>query len=414
MKPTSVIRTLALIAFPCFAPLTYGLGFRIADQNAEATARGNAFAATADNPSAVFYNPAGITQLEGTRALLGSYSITIENRVDLKAETPGEDNKFSSINDDFQTVPTFFVTWKPKDYPIALGLGVYVPYGFGVEYADDTPFRSVAIKGNIQYITINPVIAWKITDTLSVAAGPTVSYGKAELVQGILNPGDQFRFQGDGVAYGFTAGVKWNPHRMHHFGLTYRSAAKMNFSGHSSVKSDPFTVATPFGPFPVAGIDTREDADATFNIPQNIVVGYSFRPAEDWNFEFNVDWTDWNTLNNVTLNQTSGDVILPFNWRSSFFYEFGITKKFSHGISASVGYIYSENSVPNESYNPAIPDSNRHILSAGVGRQYEHFNWYLAYQYTYGPRRTIDRGTVVDGDYRFDGHAITVSLGYNF
>ncbi|MHB8523020.1 MAG: hypothetical protein ACYDH9_20000 [Limisphaerales bacterium] len=47
-------------------PMTaYGLGIRIADQDAEATARGNAFAATADNPSAIYYNPAGITQLDG-------------------------------------------------------------------------------------------------------------------------------------------------------------------------------------------------------------------------------------------------------------------------------------------------------------------------------------------------------------
>lgn len=36
-------------------------GFRLADQDAFATARGEAFVATADNPSAVYYNPAGIT-----------------------------------------------------------------------------------------------------------------------------------------------------------------------------------------------------------------------------------------------------------------------------------------------------------------------------------------------------------------
>src|SRR5437868_4192846 len=137
------------------------LGTRVVDQNAEATARGDAFAATADNPSAIYYNPAGITELDGTRALMGAYAITLKARVDLAV--PGDHSRFSSTNTDFQAVPTFFTTWKPKDYPIALGLGVYAPYGFSVEYDDNTPFRSLAVRGNIQYITINPVIAWKIT-----------------------------------------------------------------------------------------------------------------------------------------------------------------------------------------------------------------------------------------------------------
>jgi long-chain fatty acid transport protein len=64
MKPPITALCVALITIPCLS--SYGLGFRIADQNAEATARGNAFTATADNPSAVFYNPAGITELSGT------------------------------------------------------------------------------------------------------------------------------------------------------------------------------------------------------------------------------------------------------------------------------------------------------------------------------------------------------------
>jgi long-chain fatty acid transport protein len=201
---------------------------------------------------------------------------------------------------------------------------------------------------------------------------------------------------------------------MHHFGLTYRSANRMDFSGHSTVDIDSFKVATPFGSVKVPGTHTREDADGVFDLPQTITFGYSFRPTEDWNFEFNLDWADWDTLNTVMLHQTSGDVGIPFNWKSSFMYEFGVTKKFAHNFHASVGYVYSEKSVPTESFNPAIPDSNRHIFSAGFGQSYDHFNWNVAYQYTYGPARDIVQGTAADGTYRFDSHAVTLSLGYNF
>jgi len=413
MNPPILIRCLALAAFPCLASVSHGYGFRIADQNAEATARGDAFAATADNPSAIYYNPAGIAELDGTRALMGGYAITLKADVELSA--PGNNTKFSTINTDLQTVPTFFATWKPKDSPVALGLGVYAPFGFAVEYDDNTPIRSRAIKASILHITLSPVVAWKMTDTLSIAAGPTISYGKTELKQGIANLTDTFKFKGDGVAYGFTAGVMWNPHRMHHFGLTYRSASKIEYTGHTTVRVDPFSVATPIGAVKVPGVATREDADAEIQLPQNIVFGYSFRPTDDWNIEFNIDWTDWESLDTVYIHQQhSASAPVPFNWRSSFLYEVGVTKKFDNRFLASVGYVYSEKSVPNESFSPAIPDSDRHIFSAGVGQRYDQFNWFLAYQYTYGPKRTIVQNTVADGDYRFNSHAVTLSLGYNF
>jgi long-chain fatty acid transport protein len=70
--------------------------------------------------------------------------------------------------------------------------------------------------------------------------------------------------------------------------------------------------------------------------------------------------------------------------------------------------------VPNESFNPLVADSNRHVLSVGVGRNYEHWNWYLAYQYAYGPHRTIEQQTVADGTYRFQAQAVSFTMGYNF
>ena len=411
MNPSqTILRTALLLALT--APSAFSLGFRITDQDAEATARGMAFAATADNPSAVYYNPAGITQLEGTRTLLGTYATSLHERVDPAA--PGK-SAFSNTNHELQFAPHFFVTTKAKESPFAFGLGTYAPYGLSMEYPDDTPFRTTARKGKILYVAINPVIAWKINDTLSIAAGPSLNYGSVELQQGVLAVGDTFKFKGDGVSYSYSAGLKWDPHRMHHFGITYHSAATIDFGGHTTLHTEPFTVPTPAGPFSVAGIDRREKAEARFRMPQNIVFGYSFTPTPDWNFEFNADWTDWSQLKTVTLRQQdSGKIALPFNWTSSWFWEFGATKKFSHDWQASVGYIWSENSVPESSFNPIVPDSNRHVLSAGFGQKHEHFNWNIAYQWAYGPTRTISQGTSADGRYRFQANAINLTLGYDF
>jgi long-chain fatty acid transport protein len=435
------MRVATAFALCCTLPATsFALGIRIADQDARATARGNAFTATADNPSAVYYNPAGITQLysaslekpiqlsldkdgkskvamepeavdeSGFRTRMGVYSITLETKVDpLAAGAASFDAKRS-----WQYAPTFFTTYKPENAPIVFGLGLYAPYGFGLEYPEDSPLRTLAISGSIQYISINPVIAWQVCDTFSIAAGATFNYARADLKRGILAAHDRFQFSGDGWGVGWNAGVMWKPHAMHSFGVMYRSKTDVNFEGSSDTHFNSFTVPTPFGPFPVEGQDSSEPASAGIKFPQNVVFGYSFRPTPKWNFEFNIDWTDWDNLNTVNMRKESGDVALPFNWESSLFYEFGVSYSFDNGLVASLGYIYSENSVPNESFNPIVPDSNRHIFSAGIGGQWERWAVDLAYQYAHGPERTIRQGTVADGSYSFDSHAISLSVGYTF
>ncbi|MCX6978732.1 MAG: outer membrane protein transport protein [Verrucomicrobia bacterium] len=386
--------------------------FRLADQDADATARGLAFAATADNPSAIYYNPAGITQLDGTRILTGSYAISFREKV---TPAPAGSTSFTNTNQEFQLAPHLFITTKAKNSPFAFGLGIYSPYGLSVEYPDNTPFRTTARQGKIIYVAINPVVAWKIHQSLSLAAGPSFNYGSAELQQGVFTLGDQFRFKGDGLSFNFSAGLKWDPHHMHHFGVAYHSATTINFTGQTNLQTNAFTVPTPNGPFRVPPINRNQDASARFSIPQNIVFGYSFTPTPDWNFEFNADWTDWNQLNTVTLHQQhSPNVALPFNWNSSWLYEFGITKKFAHQWQASIGYIWSENSVPTDQFNPVIPDSNRHVLSAGIGKKFDHFSWNIAYQWSYGLTRTITQDTTANGTYQAQGNALNFTLGYHF
>ena len=387
-----------------------GLGFRLVDQDAKATARGEAFAATADNPSAIYYNPAGITQIDGLSARLGAYAISIETDVTLR------DGQTFESSDDVQGVPQFYVTWKPRNHPVAIGFGVYAPYGLSVEYPDDTPFRSIAKRGEITFLTFNPVIALQVTRSLSVAVGATVNYAKTELERGIRAKGDRFLFEGSGEAYGFTAGALWKPLPQHSFGLTYHSATKINFSGHTSIKVDAFTVATPLGPFPVAEIDSEEDSNARVHFPQFVILGYSYRPTPDWNLEVNVDWTDWDQLNTVNLqNQVIGDVPLPFNYTSSFLYEAGVTRSFSRGLYASAGYIFSENSIPESQFNPIVPDQDRHVVSVGVGQKTDHWEWDLAYQCAFANEdRRIRNNTPADGEYNTTAHALTLSVGYRY
>ncbi|MBC8003743.1 MAG: outer membrane protein transport protein [Opitutaceae bacterium] len=384
--------------------ITHALGTRIADQDPTATARGNAFAATADNPSAIYYNPAGITQLAGQQFSIGAYSISLRSEF-----TSPTGAKFDT-EDEILFVPQLYYTISPTNIPLSFGVGVYSPFGLGLEWPDNTPFRTLAKDGRITYLTLNPVVAWKITPNLSIAAGPTINYSEATLTRGAAFPGDNYKFKGDDTAVGFNVGLLWKLHEQHSIGINYRSATTLDYSGDVSYTYAPFN------------INATGAGNAQFDFPQNIVVGYSYRPTTNWNFEVNIDWTDWNSLNTVTLNTTpglGGAVPLVFNWESSFFYEFGVTHQFENGWSISGGYIFSENSVPETTFSPAVPDSNRHIFSVGGGRQYEKWSWYAAYQLALGPERDINNpafypNAPANGSYQFISHALTFNVGYRF
>ena len=251
---------------------------------------------------------------------------------------------------------------------MSFGLGVYAPFGLALEYGDKTPFRTAAKLGSISHLTVNPVVAYAVTPELSLGLGATVNYVEAELTRGIFQVGDEFKLRGAGTSYGFNAGALWQPTERHSFGVRYHSATDVELSGHTSVKTKAFTVATPFGPFRVPGSESEQDARGGLRFPQFLTLGYSFRPAPGWNLEVGAEWTDWNALNELTVHRQGSDTVdVPFHWRSNWIYEAGITRTWESGWHASVGYIYAENVVPDETFTPAVPDSARHAFSTGFG-----------------------------------------------
>ena len=400
------LKTVSLLSLSVTLPsVVFGLGIRLPDQDAFATGRGEAFVATADNPSAIYYNPAGITQLEGQNARAGFYGIYLNDHYTAAGSS-------IDTHDKIQAAPQVYYTYQFEDVPLTLGLGLYAPYGLAIEWPNTSPFASVGYKGSLTYLTLNPVLAWKVCPTFSIAAGPTINYGALSLNRNPAAPfaGADFAYKGSDVAPGANVGVLWQPITELSFGASYRSETKMNFSGTSRLGG--------FGP----PFDGSAHADAPFAFPQFAIAGISYRPTPKWNFEFDVDWTDWHQLKTVTISSTpigagfgGGPVPLNFNWQNSFFYEFGATYYFDNDWHVSAGYIYSENSVSDTSFNPIVPDSDRHIWSLGVGSKYKKISWDATYQLAWGPNRTINvPGDPANGTYEYLSHAISVSVGYHF
>jgi long-chain fatty acid transport protein len=400
-------------------------GFGLPDQDAFATARGEAFVATADNPSAIYYNPAGITQLKGDNLRGGIYGIYLDPSYTL----PNGGQMYHS-SENFAAVPQFFYTHTAKDAPLSFGLGVYAPFGGNMSWPENTGFRSVAINGSLTYITINPVVAAKLSPSLSIGAGVMVNYGKINMNQGLQSTSipnanaNFFNFTGDGWSVGYNLGLLWQPHPKISFGATFRSSAGLDFQGNTDFQLQRHPYPTP----------AQRGASANFTFPLTAAFGVSYRPTPKWNLEFDANYTDWSSFGTVNIEQSAPAVDPPFyqnipmnlGWQASWMYEFGVTRYFDSGWHVSAGYVFNENSVPDAYYTPLAADMDRHFFSVGTGFKGKIFDFDVAYQFGYGPAHTVTgstsstkpgsgfSGQSADGTYRFTSSAVIVSVGMRF
>jgi long-chain fatty acid transport protein len=364
------------------------VGFLLPNQDPEAIGRGDAFTATADDPAAIYYNPAGITQLQGIQASVGLYAISAYTSY----TSPSGVTAHTDANP--QLVPQIYAVDTFTNVPISVGLGVYVPYGLGVNWGDNVPFSNVAEKGKLLYVSANPVVAWKICKMVSVAAGPTINYSEAMLEN------DAIYFHGEDLEPGYTFGLMFQPHPMVSIGLDYRSETSMNYSG----KIKTFTGAS-------------EYTTARINFPRTALGGISFRPTPDWNLEFDLSWTQWSKINTITFPNTPfGPIPVTLDYRDSFIYDFGVTRQLGKGYYASVGYIYSEESNPDANYNPVDPDANLSLGNFGFGHHGQYLDWGIAYQFAFNGGRTVtgDSNSSADGTYKTFNNAVNASVTVKF
>ncbi len=394
-----MIKYLVICSF-VFCSQAIAGGYKLIDQDAKATARGNAFVATADSPSAVHYNPAGLTQLEGSQYQLGYFATSLD------VDYTSTDGMSSSTKNQVKGPPQLYISSKLSDSRWSFGLGLNSPYGLGLEWPKDTGFQTVVTESELLYLSLSPVLAFEVNDKLSIGFGPVLNYGDLTFRQSLTPQGsnDIFSVELDGWSSGYRLGALWKLSEKHSFGFSFHSNSYLRFKGDTMIDGLP---------------KTRTNLSLPF--PESITVGYSFRLDDSWNFETNVDWTNWERLNQANLNNTPfGNMGLPFNWDSTFAYSLGLTKKLKDDYIASIGYLFSENAQPDRYFTPLVPDTDKNFFSLGLGRTTSRIDWFVAYQLLIADDRRIvgaplsAQSQSVDGSYEFSQHSLTFSVGSNF
>lgn len=373
-------------------PNILGNGFYVPVQDPEATARGNAWLATADTASAVYYNAAGLTQLGSSDLVVGAYLV----RLGIDAETASGDFENDAS---WTALPQIYGAMPINDRLVA-GFGINTPFGLATDWGSNTPFRQLAIETELTYATGWVVLGYKATDTLSLGGGFGVHHADLMMKRGITFGGtDTIEFNGDSEALSWTLSALWKPSEQHSFGLVYRS--KTDFMLDGDVQNSY-----------VAG---SEDASLDLITPSTAAIGYCYRPCKEWSFEANVEWVNWDELNTLNLSMDSGDVAVPFEWDSNLIYSLGATRCFDSGWSVSAGYNYIENSQPDSNFNPGVSDADRHWLSVGFGRKWEAINMNFAYQYALSNRDVSGSPFgLADGKYKSRFHGLMINCEWQF
>jgi long-chain fatty acid transport protein len=396
------VATIAALCLTLLAASVHGQGFSVPDQGARAAALGEAFAAQADDASAIYYNPAGLIQIDGTEFMAGLYAINF-------------DTTFDGVDDDdrhHQTyvVPHAYLSIDPGDPDVRFGLGVNNTYGLGVEWSADGPLRSVVTEAELLVTTVSPTLALRVSDGLSVGGSVNIYASDLErrsIVPSVHGPEFALSIDGRGVAVGFTLGALWEPASGHKVAAVYRAPFAVDFNGRAQIKA-------PGGP-PVA------DGRARFSIefPQSITLGYSYTPVPGCTLEFDLVWTDWTGFDAIELQSMDPliDSIPPeaFEYGTSLSPRLGAELQFDEHWTGRVGYGYFEDVSPSATFSPLVPDFDAHLFSAGFG--YDAGSWRVdfAYQFIARNGRVIeDSVNSPPGRYSDHTHGIMTSFTIRF
>lgn len=238
VKSRYALLVMVMVGIIGTAQLCFGAGFALYEGSARGNALGGALVGRADDPSALFFNPAGITQLTGTQMMAGATFIMPRTDVTTHSPTSSSPGITTTTESNVWMPPHFYLTYQATD-KVWLGLALFSPFGLGTEFNENWAGKYSNYKAVIQTVTINPNIAVKLNDQISLAAGLDVMYFDLTLKQKLVSLNAPFNvdssLEGDSVGVGMNLAIHYKAFDWMKLGLSYRSQVKQNLSGMPSL-----------------------------------------------------------------------------------------------------------------------------------------------------------------------------------
>ena len=389
-------------------------GFQINEHGARAMALGGAFTAIANDASAVYWNPAGISFLKGTQFILGTAMIAPQSS--FRGVTPAVDAYY--MHQDLFFPSHFFVTHQFNSF-ITAGVGISSPFGLETTWDNDWIGRYLAINTKLTTFSAPLVVSFALLDNLSISVGGSYSWASVTIRQATpLTP-----FQGDAMitldgtdntGFGYNFGFMWRPIDEVSIGGSFKSEVNYDFTG----------TATSQGPGQVAGQLPKGDISAKLTTPINIQGGIAVRVIKQLRLSADFQWVQWSSYDTLAVdfkNPAFEDIASPRLYDDSYILRFGAEFDWNDDISLLGGFYFDKNPVDPKYVNPSLPDTDRLGFSVGVDAQlWENFGITGSFLFIRGKQLTVTNSQEIytsgnspfNGTYNASASLLSLSLHY--
>ena len=387
--------------------LLIGGGFQLNEHGARAMAQGGAFVARANDPSAIYFNPAGLAFIGGAHLYGGVTLIAPQvsffgpSQLNVNTESKMISQTFTPIN--------VYGTYQIVD-GLTFGIGVNNPFGLGTEWNSDWIGKYITTKVDLSTFFVTPTVGYRISDNLSVGVGVNYVTGKVTLDRDVAipfnSPPPVVSLSLKATSYGFNVGVLYKLSPVVSVGASYRSQVKLDATGTATFSPNYTQLSLPGG-----------DITSSLTLPATGFVGVSYRAMDNLELEADYQYVGWSCFKELSVtfkadNSVSTD---PENYQDTYIIRVG--GQYTIGsIQLRAGYLYDHTPIQTAYLYPMLPDANRNGINLGVGYELtDNLSVDISYMFLKFDQRvasnTVD---AFDGTYNASANLLGVDLGYSF
>ncbi len=419
-------------------------GFAITEHSAtSAGSAGAGAAALAEDAGTVFYNPAGMTLIDGHQLMISVNAFFLNNSFDNRGTVDGIGNPIAGT-EDLKTpvipVGSLFGVLNLNDR-VKLGLGITSPFGLSSEYEDDWVGRYNTLLSAIATVDVNPAIAFKVNRWLSVGAGVSAQYTEGKRRSdldfgtvcfndffgpgactglGIVPQGADGRLsiEASDWGFGYNFGVLISPQPGTRIGIAYRSSIHHRLTGDAD-----YDVPAAAAPLTLGGTLFQDtDASVEITLPASLSASVYHELSPKFALLGDVTWTRWHSFETLRIefaNTNQPDIVQKEEWNDSFRYSVGFRYQPAEPYVIRLGFAYDQTPIPDANRNPGIPGNDRLVFALGAGlRLLDSMKVDFSYTYNHELDAQVDQfrpesGRVV-GEYQNRVHILTAQLRWTF
>jgi long-chain fatty acid transport protein len=393
-----------LLCLLCLPGTALAGGFALYEYSARANAMGGATIALADDASAVAYNPAGITQLPGTRIMVGMTAIA--PTADIQTA-----NEKTTTQANIYTPPHAFISYQAGERSW-LGIGLYTRFGVGTQYGYQWDGRTKLYRSELETYSLAANLALKITDSLSIAFGPELMYSSGDLRSRPTSTTDQM-INVSGLGVGGQLAVHYKFNDQWSAGFTYHTSQKHVDKGHARFTENA----------------VMQDGPITMSLtlPASYNLGVAYKPNDKWKFEVDAVFTQWQDYEKLVygyektpgvVGTPASDVVRDKNWRNVWRFQGGAEYQALDWLALRAGFVWDQDPVRKGYEDYMLPSSDRKIYSTGFGVTDGAFTYDVSVMYLMNNHRSIDSNTINNvGAYEVSNsraYMAGFSIGYTY